>query len=147
MQKWLNVKICLKKKFEFGKCQFGFSFSTDRINVVTLRKFFVHASVVGIYCIIHSSLFLLVPPENCPSGHMMLIQRRLNVDATSWRCIDVETTLYIRHVSAKVLRKSNCDFLGIHLYFSQFLDDNDKKFHYRYRQCMQNMIFHTMSFP
>ena len=23
-----------------------------------------------------------------PSGHMTLIQRRLNVDATSWRCID-----------------------------------------------------------
>ena len=31
---------------------------------------------------------------------MMLIQRRLNVDATSWRCIDVEPTLYKRHVPA-----------------------------------------------
>ena len=29
---------------------------------------------------------------------MTLIQRRLNVDATSWRCIDVEPTLYKRHV-------------------------------------------------
>ena len=28
-----------------------------------------------------------------PSGHMSFIQRRLNVDATSWRCIDVEATL------------------------------------------------------
>ena len=28
-----------------------------------------------------------------PSEHMMLIQRRLNVDATSRRCIDVEATL------------------------------------------------------
>ena len=36
----------------------------------------------------------------CPSGHMTLIQRRLNVDATSWRCIDVEPTLYKRHVPA-----------------------------------------------
>ena len=35
-----------------------------------------------------------------PSGHMTFIQRRLNVDATSWRCIDVEATLYRRHVSA-----------------------------------------------
>ena len=31
---------------------------------------------------------------------MAFIQRRLNVDATSWRCIDVEATLYRRHVSA-----------------------------------------------
>ena len=35
-----------------------------------------------------------------PSGHMTLIQRRLNVDATSWRCIDVEPTLYKRQVPA-----------------------------------------------
>ena len=35
-----------------------------------------------------------------PSGHITFIQRRLNVDATSWRCIDVEATLYRRHVSA-----------------------------------------------
>ena len=35
-----------------------------------------------------------------PSGHMTLIQRRFNVDATSWRCIDVEPALYKRHVPA-----------------------------------------------
>ena len=29
-----------------------------------------------------------------------LLQRRLNVDATSWRCIDVQPTLYKRHVPA-----------------------------------------------
>ena len=29
---------------------------------------------------------------------MTLKQRRLNVDATSWRCIDIEPTLYKRHV-------------------------------------------------
>ena len=28
------------------------------------------------------------------SGHMALIQRHINVDATSWRCIDVDTTLF-----------------------------------------------------
>ena len=27
-------------------------------------------------------------------------QRRINVDATSWRCIDVDATLYTRHVPA-----------------------------------------------
>ena len=42
--------------------------------------------------------FSLVSPF--PSRHMTSIQRRLNVDATSWRCIDVETTLYKRHMSA-----------------------------------------------
>ena len=31
---------------------------------------------------------------------MTFIQRRFNVDATSWRCINVEATLYRRHVSA-----------------------------------------------
>ena len=35
-----------------------------------------------------------------PSGHMTFIQRRINVDATSWRCIDVNATLYKRHVHA-----------------------------------------------
>ena len=35
-----------------------------------------------------------------PSGHMTLIQRPLNVDATSWRCIHVEPTLYKHHVPA-----------------------------------------------
>ena len=38
-----------------------------------------------------------------PSGHMTLIQRCLNVDATSWRCIDVEPTLYKHHVPAGLL--------------------------------------------
>ena len=36
---------------------------------------------------------------------MTLIQRRLNVDATSWRCIDVEPTLYKRHVPAGITVK------------------------------------------
>ena len=38
--------------------------------------------------------------KNDPRRHMTLIQRCLNVDATSWRCIDVELTLYKRHVPA-----------------------------------------------
>ena len=37
---------------------------------------------------------------NEPGRHMTLKQRRLNIDATSWRCIDVEATLYLRHVPA-----------------------------------------------
>ena len=40
--------------------------------------------------------------EDIPSRHMALIQRRLNVDATSWRCIDVEPTLYKYHVPTGV---------------------------------------------
>ena len=35
-----------------------------------------------------------------PSRHMTFIQHCLNIDATSRRCIDVEATLYKRHVSA-----------------------------------------------
>ena len=35
-----------------------------------------------------------------PSRHITLIQRRHNVDATSWHCIDVVATLYKRHVPA-----------------------------------------------
>ena len=37
---------------------------------------------------------------------MTFIQRRLNVYATSWRCIDVEATLYRRHVSAGLKKDS-----------------------------------------
>ena len=33
-----------------------------------------------------------------PSEHTTLRQRRINVDATSWRCIDVNATLYKRHL-------------------------------------------------
>ena len=33
---------------------------------------------------------------------MTFIQRRLNVDATSRRCIDVEATLFKRHVLAEL---------------------------------------------
>ena len=43
-----------------------------------------------------------------PSRHMTLIQRRLNVDATSWRCIDVAATLYNRHVPADGLILGLC---------------------------------------
>ena len=38
--------------------------------------------------------------KTTPSSHMAFIQRRLNIDATSWRCIDVEATFYKRHVPA-----------------------------------------------
>ena len=38
---------------------------------------------------------------------MTFKQRRLNVDATSWRCIDVEATLYSRHVSAGFVLSNN----------------------------------------
>ena len=38
--------------------------------------------------------------QNLPCRHMTLIQRRLNVDATSWHCIEVELTLYKHHVPA-----------------------------------------------
>ena len=34
---------------------------------------------------------------------MTFIQRRTNVDATSWRCIDVNATLYKRHVPIRSL--------------------------------------------
>ena len=49
-----------------------------------------------------------------PSGHMTVIQRRMNVDATSWRCLDGNATLYKRHVPA-----------GISLSVSNILDINN----------------------
>ena len=51
-------------------------------------------------CMPNSNKIKRIVSKNIPSGHMTSIQRRLNDDATSWRCIDVETTLYRRHVSA-----------------------------------------------
>ena len=34
-----------------------------------------------------------------PTGHMTFIQPNINVDATLWRCIDVNAALYKRQVS------------------------------------------------
>ena len=39
-----------------------------------------------------------------PSGDVSLKQRHINVDATSWRCIDVDATLYKRLVPVGVRR-------------------------------------------
>ena len=47
--------------------------------------------------------FFMSVSSTMPSRHMTLIQRRLNVDATSWRCIDVDATLCKRHVPAGCL--------------------------------------------
>ena len=35
-----------------------------------------------------------------PNGHAALRRRRNNVDTTTWRCIDVDATLYEHHVPA-----------------------------------------------
>ena len=44
---------------------------------------------------------------------MTLIQRRLNVDATSWRSIDVEPTLYKRHVPAGITYRCIVQFVYV----------------------------------
>ena len=38
-------------------------------------------------------------------------QRRINVDATSWRCIDVDAALHKRHVSAGNIWKKNISWV------------------------------------
>ena len=59
--------------------------STDRFRAV-----FYYSSLL---VILWNSVFSLLP-----SRHAASRQRRINVDATSQRCIDVDTTLYKRHV-------------------------------------------------
>ena len=51
-------------------------------------------------------LGLLRPIEN-----MMFGQRRMNVDATSWRCIDINATMYRRHVPAEVCTGRHGSFI------------------------------------
>ena len=48
-------------------------------------------------------LFSLITVTVIPSGHLVPKLRRINVDATSSRRIDVNTTSFIRHVSAGIL--------------------------------------------
>lgn len=50
--------------------------------------------------------------EQSQSGHRAPMQRHINVNATSLRCIDVVATLYERHVSAGLLSKQifYCDY-------------------------------------
>ena len=44
--------------------------------------------------------FLVFLNLNIPCGHATLKQRRINVDTTSGRCMDVDATLHKRQVSA-----------------------------------------------
>ena len=53
-----------------------------------------------VYHFLSNSIIIRMRCQNMRSGHMTFIQRHLNVDATSSRCIDVEATLYRRHMSA-----------------------------------------------
>ena len=53
--------------------------------------------------------------RSIPNEHMTFIQRRINVDATSWRCIDVYATSYKRHVPAGFLPIRHFDFVRFHL--------------------------------
>ena len=58
------------------------------------------------------------PLRSKPNPHMTLIQRRLNVDATSWRYIDVEPTLYKRHVPAgKDLTSFSFVYFGVQMFW------------------------------
>ena len=41
--------------------------------------------------------------NNVPNGHKIIIQRRINVDATSWRCIDLNATLYKHGVTSALM--------------------------------------------
>ena len=50
-------------------------------------------------CVIYYQCVL----DSIPRRHMTLIQRRFNLDETSWRCIDAEPTLYKRHVPAGIV--------------------------------------------
>ena len=43
--------------------------------------------------------------SNQPSRHMTFVQRPIKVDATSWRCIDVDATLSQRCVPAGKIRQ------------------------------------------
>ena len=73
----------------------------------------LHAEYIKIYFYYQTDLL--------PSGHMTSIQRRLNVDATSWPCIDVEATLYKRHVSAGwtfEVRKKTLSFTSLKVFRS-----------------------------
>ena len=53
-------------------------------------------------------------------GHATLRQRRINVDAISWRCIDVDATLYKRHLPArlsiKILQHKKCLYTSFRFY-------------------------------
>ena len=55
---------------------------------------------------------------------MTSIQRRLNVDATSWRCIDVEATLYRRHVSAGIALYTYTDLSATSAFVIRFCTES-----------------------
>ena len=51
-------------------------------------------------CVLYKSAVAKLNFGSTPSGHMVFLQHRINVDATSWRCIDVDVTLSQLYVHA-----------------------------------------------
>ena len=49
-------------------------------------------------------MYVHVEKKSPPSGHLVPKWRRINVDATSSRRIDIYTTSFLRHVPAGLIR-------------------------------------------
>ena len=81
------------------------SWENDYSYFIYLFIYFIIIIIIIIlfYCCLHFYRKKYNFIGTTPSRHMTSIQRRLNVDATSWRCIDVESTLHRRHVPARQL--------------------------------------------
>ena len=98
------------------------------------------------YCIIHSPPFLLVPQEN-------FTWRLYNVVSTSMQRHDVASTLRRRYIYVMCLLRCFVSLTVIFWVSTYILVSfwtimtRQISTDYRYLQCMQNMIFHTMSFP
>ena len=56
-------------------------------------------------------VLLTLMKSSDPNEHKTFLQCHLNVDATSWRCIDVQATLYKRHVSAGMITHKKISFI------------------------------------
>ena len=104
---FLKTKHCINCKEHLKvNCDLVLKWKTTKILHVKLTKMWETKHIlckhqqVKCWNMSGESFMLYILQQRLPSGHMTLIQRRLNVDATSWRCIDVEPTLYKRHVPA-----------------------------------------------
>ena len=76
------------------------AFNADRSKALVSDVVSSLCGLVATRCV---TCFVCFLASCLPSEQMTFIQRRINVDATSWRCIDVDSTLSQRGVPAGLL--------------------------------------------
>ena len=104
---FLMALLAFSDLFKIAKAKF------KNINIVVNNAGILNEKLwektVDTNLVIHFDLFKLWLTHVLlvPSGQMTFMQRHINVDTASWRCIYVDTTLSLRHVPVGYKQRAN----------------------------------------